>query len=93
MAKYLFRIGATPWKQQSNEFVNTFISMVILAKTMKSPMAFGSACNCDDVPDICFMQRTGTSENTEYTEVAKQGTKKSGWQGSTEHGKCTEAGH
>ena len=56
-------------------------------------MAFGSACNCDDVPDICFMQRTGTSEYTEYTEVAKQGTKKSGRQGSTEHGKCTEAGH
>ena len=71
--------------------------MVILAKTMKSPMAFGSACNCDDVPDICFMicfmQRTGTTEHTEYAEAAKQGTKKSGWQGSTEHGKCTEAGH
>jgi hypothetical protein len=67
--------------------------MVILAKTMKSPMAFGSACNRDDVPGICFMQRTGTTEHTEYTEVADQGTKKSGKQGNTEHGKCTEAGN
>jgi hypothetical protein len=33
---------------------------VILAKTMESPMAFGSACNCDDVPGICSMQRTGS---------------------------------
>jgi hypothetical protein len=60
---------------------------------MKSPLAFGSACNCDDVPDICFMQRKGTTEHTEYTEVANQGSKKSGRQGSTERGKCTEAGH
>jgi hypothetical protein len=60
---------------------------------MKSPLAFGSACNCDDVPDICFMQRTGTTEHTEHTEVADQGIKKSGRQGSTEHGECTEAWH
>ena len=33
----------TPLKQLSNEFVNKFISLAILAKTMKSPLAFGSA--------------------------------------------------
>jgi len=60
---------------------------------MKSSLAFGSACNCDDVPDNCFMQRTGTTEHTEHTEVADQGTKKSGRHGSTEHTKCTEAGN
>jgi hypothetical protein len=51
---------------------------------MKSPLAFGSACNRDDIPGIYFMQRTGTTEHTEHTEAADQGTKKSGKQGSRE---------